>query len=204
MSQSLSRVLFLIHSVPACGTARPDFFVSVLASPCPGCPSSFGSAVSLARLRCCLWNLTLRSNSSFPQRVTSFTLDHMKKLKNNPIVGDIGFCGQRVRPSWLRLLGMHDSSTHLGTCSFYCYWSRRDRAGFRPTAQLGLRHSLRPFLMSCFFAVQVLTQLDLLRYWKEIATNKNEVYFLPNRLVEKMAITPPCVSCRSSREFRGP
>ena len=34
----------------------------------------------------------------FPQRVTSFTLDRMKKLKNDPIVGDIGFCRQRVRP----------------------------------------------------------------------------------------------------------
>ena len=58
--------------------------------------------------------------------------------------------------------------------------------------------------MSCFFAEQVLTQLDLLTYWKETAAYKNEAYFLPNRLDEKMAIAPPCVSCRSSREFRGP
>ena len=38
---------------------------------------------------------------------------------------------------------------------------------------------------SCLFAVQVRTQLDLLRYWKETATYKNEVYFLPNQLDEK-------------------
>ena len=50
------------------------------------------------------------------------------------------------------------------------------------------------FLMSCLFAVQVRTQLDLLTYWKVTATYKNEVYFLPNQLDEKMAITPPCVS----------
>ena len=151
-----------------------------------GCPSSCGSAVSPARMRSSFWNLTLRSNSLFPQRVTSFTSDLMKKLKKNPIVGGIGFCRQRDRLSWLRWLGMHDSSTvtHLvlrhrlcpGTCSFYCYWSQRGRASFRPTAQFGLRHSLRPFLMTCFFAEQVLTQLDLLRYWKETATYKNEVY----------------------------
>ena len=56
------------------------------------------------------------------------------------------------------------------------------------------RHSFRPFLMTCFFAEQVLTQLDLLTYWKETATCKNEVYyFLPNQLDEKMAIQPPCV-----------
>ena len=50
------------------------------------------------------------------------------------------------------------------------------------------------FLMSCFFAEQVLTQLDLLRYRKETATYKNELYFLQNQLDEKVAITPLCVS----------
>ena len=58
--------------------------------------------------------------------------------------------------------------------------------------------------MSCLFAVQERTQLDLLRYWKENAAYKNEVCFLPNRLDEKMAIAPPCVSCPSCQEFRGP
>ena len=78
--------------------------------------------------------------------------------------------------------------------SLCCYWSQRDRVGFRSAARFGLRHSLRPFLMSCFFAEQVLTQLDLLTYWKVTATYQNEDYFLPNQLDEKMAITPPCVS----------
>ena len=59
---------------------------------------------------------------------------------------------------------------------------------------LGCATAFVPFLMSCFFAGQVLTQLDLLTYWKVTATYKNEVYFLPNQLDEKMAITPPCVS----------
>ena len=45
--------------------------------------------------------------------------------------------------------------------------------------------------MSCFLTEQVLTQLDLLRYRKEIATYKNELYFL--QLDEKAAITPLCV-----------
>ena len=48
--------------------------------------------------------------------------------------------------------------------------------------------------MSCFLAEQVLTQLDLLRYRKETATYKNELYFLQNQLDEKIAIAPPCVS----------
>ena len=97
-SQSLSRVLFRIPSVPTCGAARLLSLGSFFASPCPDCPSSFGSAVSPAGLRSTLWKLTLRSNSLFPQRVTSLTLDRMKKLKNDPIVGDIGFCAQRIRP----------------------------------------------------------------------------------------------------------
>ena len=47
-SQSLSRVLFRIPSVPTCGAARLVSLGSVFASPCPDCPSSFGSAVSPA------------------------------------------------------------------------------------------------------------------------------------------------------------
>ena len=85
-------------------------------------------------------------------------------------------------------------ATALAQGRAYCCWSQRDRASFRPTAQFGLRRSLRPFLMSCFLAEQVLTQLDLLRYRKETATYKNELYFLQNQLDEKIAITPPCVS----------
>ena len=38
----------------------------------------------------------------------------MKKLKNDPIVGDIGFVDSEFDLSWLRLLGMHDSATVIG------------------------------------------------------------------------------------------
>ena len=58
----------------------------------PGCPSSFGSAVSPASLR----SQDLRLNSLFPQRVTSFTLDHVKKLKNHPIVGNTGHLDNEI------------------------------------------------------------------------------------------------------------
>ena len=37
-----------------------------------------------------LHSQNLRLNSSFPQRLTSFTLEHVKKLKNHPIVGNAG------------------------------------------------------------------------------------------------------------------
>ena len=41
--------------------------------------------------------------------------------------------------------------------------------------------------MLCFFAEQVLSQLDFLRCWKETPTYKSEVYFFPNQPVEKIA-----------------
>ena len=166
--------------MPTCGIARLDFLVSVLDSPCPGCPSSFGSAVSPARLR----SQNLRLNSLFPQRVNSFTLDHVKKLKNHPIVGNTGHLDNEIDLPDSDGLFRHRPCP--GTCSLYGCWSQRDRASFRPSAQFGLRRSLRPFLMSCFLTEQVLTQLDLLRYRKETATYKNELYFLQNQLDEKM------------------
>ena len=134
----------------------------------------------------------LRLNSLFPQRVTSFTLDHVKKLKNHPIVGNNGHLDNEIDLPGSD--GLFRRRPRPGTCSCYCCWSQRDRASFRPTAQFGLSRSLLPFLMSCSLAEQVLTQFDLLRQRKETATYKNELYFLQNQLDEKIAITLPCVS----------
>merc|ERR1712170_260970 len=43
------------------------------------------------------------------------------------------------------------------------------------------------FVMSCSFTNQVLSQLDLLKNWKETKAYKNDVYLLPKELDEKVA-----------------
>ena len=91
--------------------------------------------------------------------------------------------------------------------SLYCYWSHRDRVGSRSAPRFGLRHSLRPFLVFCFFAEQVLTQLDFLRCWKETRparTKSISSRISSLRKLRNFASLCSFGSWRSSREFRGP
>merc|ERR1712160_97276 len=91
------------------------------------------------------------------------TLEHMKKMKNNAIVCNIGHFDNEI-----------------------------DMAGLEgcpgiKMVNLGCATGHPSFVMSCSFTNQVLAQLDLLNNWKVTKSYKNDVYLLPKELDEKVA-----------------
>merc|ERR1712109_298677 len=85
------------------------------------------------------------------------TLEHMKSMKNNAIVGNIGHFDNEIVMAAGRLLNLGCATGHPS------------------------------FVVSCSFTNQVLGQLDLLRNTKENGGYKNDVYLLPKALDEKVA-----------------
>merc|ERR1712124_26941 len=117
------------------------------------------------------------------------TLDHMKKMKNNAIVGNIGhfdneidmtalegFPGikvENIKPQVDRFLFPDGHGVIMLASGRLC--------------NLGCATGHPSFVMSCSFTNQVLGQLDLLKNWKEGKGYKNQVYLLPKELDEKVA-----------------
>ena len=64
----------------------------------------------------------------------------------------------------------------------------RGRVGFRPTSEFGVRHGHPPLHGVVFFTDQVLSQIDLLRYWMETTAYRNAVHLLPKELDEKVGM----------------
>merc|ERR1712135_1734 len=117
------------------------------------------------------------------------TLDHMKKMKNNAIVGNIGHFDNEIDMAGLEgLEGMKVDNIKPQVDRFVF----PDGHGVIVLASgrllnLGCATGHPSFVMSCSFTNQVLAQLDLLRNWKETKAYKNEVYLLPKELDEKVA-----------------
>merc|ERR1712064_48411 len=117
------------------------------------------------------------------------TLDHMKKMKNNAIVGNIGHFDNEIDMAGLEgLEGMKVDNVKPQVDRFVF----PDGHGVIVLASgrllnLGCATGHPSFVMSCSFTNQVLAQLDLLRNWKETKAYKNEVYLLPKELDEKVA-----------------
>merc|ERR1711971_1077490 len=87
------------------------------------------------------------------------TLEHMKKMKNNAIVGNIGHFDNEI-----------------------------DMAGLEKMPGIkveNIKPQVDRFVMSCSFTNQVLAQLDLLKAKEK--GYKNDVYLLPKELDEKVA-----------------
>merc|ERR1712224_309192 len=120
------------------------------------------------------------------------TLDHMKKMKNNAIVGNIGHFDNEIDMAGLE--GMPGIKVeHIKP--------QVDRFVFPSGSgiivlasgrllNLGCATGHPSFVMSCSFTNQTLAQLDLLRNWKETDASKkykNDVYLLPKHLDEKVA-----------------
>merc|ERR1712072_773054 len=117
------------------------------------------------------------------------TLAHMKKMKNNAIVGNIGhsdneidmaglegFPGikvENVKPQVDRFVFPDGHGVIVLSSGRLC--------------NLGCATGHPSFVMSCSFTNQVLGQLDLLKNWKETQQYKNDVYLLPKALDEKVA-----------------
>merc|ERR1711868_233463 len=117
------------------------------------------------------------------------TLEHMKKMKNNAIVGNIGHFDNEIDMAGLEGfpgIKVENIKPQVDRFEF------PDGHGVIVLAagrllNLGCATGHPSFVMSCSFTNQVLAQLDLSRNWKETKAYKNEVYLLPKELDEKVA-----------------
>merc|ERR1712048_194037 len=116
-------------------------------------------------------------------------LEHMKKMKNNAIVGNIGHFDNEIDIEGLENCpGVKVENIKPQVDRFVF----EDGHGIIMLASgrllnLGCATGHPSFVMSCSFTNQVLGQLDLLRNWKESKGYKNQVYLLPKDLDEKVA-----------------
>merc|ERR1712022_34172 len=117
------------------------------------------------------------------------TLEHMKKMKNNAIVGNIGHFDNEIEMAELEgFAGIKVENIKPQVDRF----EFPDGHGIIILASgrllnLGCATGHPSFVMSCSFTNQVLGQLDLLKNWKETKAYKNDVYLLPKVLDEKVA-----------------
>merc|ERR1719265_1518636 len=117
------------------------------------------------------------------------TLDLMKKMKNNAIVGNIGHFDNEIDMAGLEgMAGIKVENIKPQVDRFVF----PDGHGVIVLASgrllnLGCATGHPSFVMSCYLTNQVLGQLDLLKNWKETKAYKNDVYLLPKELDEKVA-----------------
>merc|ERR1712072_361842 len=117
------------------------------------------------------------------------TLEHMKKMKNNAIVGNIGHFDNEIDMAGLEgFPGIKVENIKPQVDRFVF----PDGKGIIVLASgrlcnLGCATGHPSFVMSCSFTNQVLAQLDILKNWKETKAYKNDVYLLPKALDEKVA-----------------
>merc|ERR1712013_480771 len=117
------------------------------------------------------------------------TLEHMQKMKNNAIVGNIGHFDNEIQMAELEGfpgIKVENIKPQVDRFEF------PDGHGIIVLASgrllnLGCATGHPSFVMSCSFTYQTLAQLDLLKNWKETKAYKNDVYLLPKKLDEKVA-----------------
>merc|ERR1711904_271953 len=117
------------------------------------------------------------------------TLEHMKKMKNNAIVGNIGHFDNEIDMAGLENTEGMKVENIKPQVDRYVF---PDGHGIIMLASgrlcnLGRATGHPSFVMSCSFTNQVLAQVDLLKNWKEGKGYKNDVYLLPKELDEKVA-----------------
>jgi len=117
------------------------------------------------------------------------TLEHMKKMKNNAIVGNIGHFDNEIDMADLEAfpgIKVENIKPQVDRFVFPDGHGVIILASGR-LCNLGCATGHPSFVMSCSFTNQVLAQLDLLKNWKETKSYKNDVYLLPKELDEKVA-----------------
>merc|ERR1739844_502025 len=117
------------------------------------------------------------------------TLEHMKKMKNNAIVGNIGHFDNEIEMDKLEKFEGIKIDNIKPQCDRFVF---PDGHGIIVLASgrllnLGCATGHPSFVMSCSFTNQVLAQIDILKNVKENKGYKNEVYLLPKDLDEKVA-----------------
>merc|ERR1711862_409641 len=116
-------------------------------------------------------------------------LEHMKQMKNNAIVGNIGHFDNEIDMAGLETCEGVKCENIKPQVDRFVF---PDGHGVILLAagrllNLGCATGHPSFVMSCSFTNQVLAQLDILKNWKETKAYKNEVYLLPKNLDEKVA-----------------
>jgi adenosylhomocysteinase len=120
------------------------------------------------------------------------TVDMMKKMKNNAIVGNIGHFDNEIDMAGLEGsegIKIENIKPQVDRFVFPNGNGIIVLASGR-LLNLGCATGHPSFVMSCSFTNQTLAQLDLLRNWKETDASKkykNDVYLLPKHLDEKVA-----------------
>merc|ERR1712118_418272 len=117
------------------------------------------------------------------------TCEHMKKMKNNAIVWNIGHFDNEIDMAGLEAVEVIKVENIKAQVDRYIF---PDSHGIIVLASgrllnLGRATGHPSFVMSCSFTNQTLAQLDLLKNWKETKKYKNDVYLLPKALDEKVA-----------------
>merc|ERR1712048_547484 len=120
------------------------------------------------------------------------TVEMMKKMKNNAIVGNIGHFDNEIDMAGLEGTQGIKIENIKPQVDRYVFPNGNGiivlAAG--RLLNLGCATGHPSFVMSCSFTNQTLAQLDLLRNWKETDASKkykNDVYLLPKNLDEKVA-----------------
>merc|ERR1711988_40043 len=117
------------------------------------------------------------------------TLEHMKKMKNNAIVGNIGHFDNEIEMEALEKMPGVKMENIKPQVDRYLF---PDGHGVIILAagrlcNLGCATGHPSFVMSCSFTNQTLAQLALLDNWKKEKKFGNQVYLLPKELDEKVA-----------------
>merc|ERR1719371_1419 len=116
-------------------------------------------------------------------------LEHMKAMKNNAIIGNIGHFDNEIEMEALeKFPGIKVENIKPQVDRFVF----PDGHGVIVLASgrlcnLGCATGHPSFVMSCSFTNQVLAQLDILKNWRETKAYSNQVYLLPKELDEKVA-----------------
>merc|ERR1712205_299145 len=116
-------------------------------------------------------------------------LEHMQKMKNNAVVGNIGHFDNEIDMAGLEgMEGIKGENIKPQVDRF----EFPDGHGVIILASgrlcnLGCATGHPSFVMSCSFTNQTLAQIDLLNNWKKNGSYKNDVYLLPKNLDEKVA-----------------
>jgi len=153
----------------------------------------------ICALQACMEGFEVNTLDNFVDRADIFitttgnfkiiTLEHMKKMKNNAIVGNIGHFDNEVEMDALEKcpgVKMENIKPQVDRFVFPDGHGVIMLASGR-LCNLGCATGHPSFVMSCSFTNQTLAQVALLENWKKKKVYENDVYILPKALDEKVA-----------------
>merc|ERR1712028_156743 len=116
-------------------------------------------------------------------------VDHMAKMKNNAIVGNIGHFDNEIDMAGVEgFAGIKVENIKPQVDRFvFPDWHGVIILASGRLLNLGCATGHPSFVMSCSFTNQALAQIDLLNNWQKKLGYKNDVYLLPKELDEKVA-----------------